>query len=605
MRILRRGPFVFVLLFVLASAQLTRAQEATLQGFDDYVNKAIRDWEVPGLAIAIVKDDKVLLARGYGVRKLGEPTPVDEKTLFAIGSSSKAFTAASIAMLVDQNKVKWDDPATRHLPGFQLFDPYATRELTLRDLLCHRSGLERGDLMWYGSAFSRDDILQRVRHLKPSWSLRSRFGYQNIMYLAAGQAVANVSGKSWDDFVRERIFKPLGMASSSTTITAFKPADNVANPHAKIDNKVRPISWRNIDNIAPAGSINSNVSDMAQWVRLHLNQGKVGNEQLISSGSIKEMHMPQTVIRLEGIQEKINSETHFMNYGLGWFLQDYRGRKIVHHGGNIDGMSALVAMMPEERLGLVILTNMNGSLVTMSLMYRVFDSFLPPREPQKDWSAEILKVYKAQIEQAATAEKKKEDDRVKGTSPSLPLAKYVGNYNDDMYGEVKVTEEGGNLVVRYGPSFVGDLGHWHYDTFRANWRDKTIGKMLVNFTVNAAGKVDEIRIENLTTFKRAADKVEDIAGLSLSEADLKKYLGKYEMKTPPLEVSVEMVGGKLKGVIPGQPVSTFVPVGPNRFRVVVEGAPVEIFAQFEMADGKPQSMTIEQAGMKLKFLPKQ
>jgi len=605
MRILRRGPFVFVLLFVLASAQFTRAQEATLQGFDDYVNKAIRDWEVPGLAIAIVKDDKVLLARGYGVRKVGEPTPVDEKTLFAIGSSSKAFTAAAIAMLVDQNKVKWDDQATKHLPGFQLFDPYATRELTLRDLLCHRSGLERGDLMWYGSAFSRDDILQRVRHLKPSWSLRSRFGYQNIMYLAAGQAVASVSGKSWDDFVRERIFKPLGMASSNTTITAFKPADNVANPHAKIDNKVHPISWRNIDNIAPAGSINSNVSDMAQWVRLHLNQGKVNNEQLISSGSIKEMHMPQTVIRLEGIQEKINPESHFMNYGLGWFLQDYRGRKIVHHGGNIDGMSALVAMMPEERLGLVILTNMNGSLVTMSLMYRVFDSFLPPREPQKDWSAEILKVYKAQLEQAATAEKKKEEDRVKGTSPSLPLAKYVGNYNDDMYGEVKVTEEGGNLVVRYGPSFVGNLGHWHYDTFRATWRDKTIGKMLVNFTVNAAGKVDEVRIENLATFKRAADKAEDIAGLSLSEADLKKYLGKYEMKTPPLEVSVEMVGGKLKGVIPGQPVSTLVPVGPNRFRVVVEGAPVEIFAQFEMADGKPKSMTIEQAGMKFTLQPKQ
>ncbi|HET9529596.1 MAG TPA: serine hydrolase, partial [Blastocatellia bacterium] len=587
MRILKRGPFIFLLLVVMMSAQFARAQEAALQGFDDYVNKAMRDWEVPGLAIAIVKDDKVLLARGYGVRKHGEATPVDEKTLFAIGSSSKAFTAAALAMLVDQNKVKWDDPAINHLPGFQLFDPYATRELTIKDLLSHRSGLERGDLMWYGSSFSRDEILQRVRHLKPSWSFRSRFGYQNIMYLAAGQTVAKVTGKTWDDFIRERIFNPLGMASSSTTITAFNPTSNVATPHAKIENKVRPIAWRNIDNIAPAGSINSNVVDMAQWVRLHLNQGKIKGEQLISSGSIKEMHMPQTIIRLEGIQEKLNPETHFMTYGLGWFLQDYRGRKVVQHGGNIDGMTALVAMMPEEGLGLVILANMNGTPINTALMYRVFDSFLPPREPQKDWSADLLKVFKAQMEQMANAEKKKEADRVKGTSPTLPLAKYAGNYSDDMYGEVKVTEENGKLVVRYGPAFVGDLEHWHYNTFRATWRDPTIGKLLVNFTLDTAGKVDEIRIENLTGFKRAAEKAEEIAGLSLSEDDLKRYLGKYEMKTPPLEVSIEMIGGKLKGVIPGQPVSTLVPVAQDRFRVVVEGAPVEIYAQFEMADGKP------------------
>jgi CubicO group peptidase (beta-lactamase class C family) len=589
----------------LASAQFASAQEAALQGFDDYVNKAIRDWEVPGLGIAIIKDDKLMLAKGYGVRKLGGPTPVDEKTMFAIGSASKAFTAAAVAMLVDESKVKWDDPATKHLAGFQLFDPYATREITLRDLLCHRSGLERGDLMWYGSEFSRDDILHRVRHLKPSWSFRSRFGYQNILYLAAGQAVAKVSGKSWDDFIRERIFKPLGMAASNTTITAFKPADNVASPHGKIDKKVTPIPWRKIDNIAPAGSINSNVVEMAQWVRLHLNQGKLNSEQLISSGSMKEMHMPQTIIRLEGVQEKINPETHFMNYGLGWFLQDYRGRKIVQHGGNIDGMSALVAMMPEERLGVVILTNLNGTPITMSLMYKVFDSFLPPREPQKDWSAEILKVYNAQLEQAEKAEKKKEADRVKGTTPSLALAKYAGNYSDDMYGEAKITEEKGKLVVRYGKSFIGDLEHWHYDTFRATWRDPSIGKLLVNFTINAAGKIDEMKIENLTSFKRAAEKAEDVAGLSLGEEELKKYIGRYEMKTPPLEVSVEMVGGKLKGVIPGQPVSTFVPVGENRFRVVIEGAPVEIFAQFEMAGSKPKSMTIEQAGMKFTLLPKQ
>ena len=227
------------------------------------------------------------------MRKLGDPTPVDEKTLFAIGSSSKAFTAASIAMLVDEGKLKWDDPATKYLPGFQLFDPYATRELSVRDLLSHRSGLERGDLLWYGTSYSRDEIVQRVRYLKPSWSFRSKFGYQNIMYLAAGQIVAGLSGKPWDDFIRDRIFKPLGMTSSSTSIKNLKAASDVATPHAKLDGKVESISWRNIDNIAPAGSINSNVIDMAQWVRLQLGEGSYKGQRLISSGGAKALHTAQ------------------------------------------------------------------------------------------------------------------------------------------------------------------------------------------------------------------------------------------------------------------------------------------------------------------------
>jgi CubicO group peptidase (beta-lactamase class C family) len=450
-----KARLIYVLLLALVGAQVARAQEAPLVGFDDYVNKALKDWEVPGMAIAIVKDDKLLMAKGYGVRKLGDVAPVDERTLFAIGSSSKAFTAAAIAMLVDEGKMKWDEPATKYLPGFQLFDPYVTRELTVRDMLTHRSGLERGDLLWYGTDYDRDEVLRRVRFLKPSWSLRSRFGYQNIMYLAAGQAVNTASGKNWDEFVRQRIFTPLGMSSSSTSIMALKAETNVASPHAKFDDKVQPISWRKIDNIGPAGSINSNATDMAQWVRLHLNQGTFKNERILSSGAVKEMHMPQTVMRLEGLSEKIHSETHFMTYGLGWFLQDYRGRKIVHHGGNIDGMSALVAMIPEEKLGVVILTNMNGTSVPTAIMYRVFDSFL--EAPQKDWSGELLKIVKSAQEQAATVEKKQEADRVKGTNPSLALAKYAGNYTNEMYGDAKVKEQNGKLVVEYSPPLKGEL----------------------------------------------------------------------------------------------------------------------------------------------------
>src|SRR5262249_52053109 len=328
------------------------AQDPPLQGLDDYITKAMQDWEVPGLALAVVKNDAVVLAKGYGVRKLGETTPVNEKTLFAIGSSSKAFTAASLAMLVDDGKIKWDDPATKYLPGFQLYDPYATHELTVRDLLAHRCGLDRGDLMWYGSGYGRQEVLRRIRYLKPSSSFRSKFGYQNIMFLAAGQILPTVAGKTWDEFVKDRIFKPLGMTASNTSTEALSGQDNVATPHDKVEEKIEPIPWRNIDNIGPAGSINSNVVDMAQWVRLQLGEGVYNKQRLLSSGSVSEMHMPQTIIRLEGTQAKLNPETHFMAYGLGWMLQDYRGKKLVQHGGNIDGMSALVAMIPEEKLGL-------------------------------------------------------------------------------------------------------------------------------------------------------------------------------------------------------------------------------------------------------------
>ena len=229
------------LLLVAVLAQVALAQNGSLNGFDDYVNKAMKEWEVPGVAIAIVKGDQVVLAKGYGVRKIGEPAVVDERTLFAIGSSSKAFTAAAVAMLVDDGKVKWDDPVTKHLPGFEMYDPYVTRELTVRDLLTHRSGLQRGDFLWYGTELDREEILRRTRFLKPTWSLRSTFGYQNLMFLAAGQLVSRTSGKSWDEFIRQRIFAPLGMSSSSTSINAFKNVDNVATPHAKVNEKVQTI----------------------------------------------------------------------------------------------------------------------------------------------------------------------------------------------------------------------------------------------------------------------------------------------------------------------------------------------------------------------------
>lgn len=505
--------FIGFVIVAFAGVQFASAQDAPLSGFDDYVNKAIKDWEVPGLAIAIVKDDKIVLAKGYGVKKLGDPTPVDERTLFAIGSSSKAFTAAAIAMLVDEGKLEWNDPTTKYLPGFETYDPYVTRELSVRDLLSHRSGLERGDFLWYGTENDRDEILRRTRFIKPSWSLRSNFGYQNLMFLAAGQIVGKMNGKTWDEFIEDRLFTPLGMTSSGTTIRDFKNGDNVATPHAKFDEKIEPIAWRKIDNIAPAGSINSNAVDMAQWIRLQLGQGTYQGQRLFSPAVAKEMHTPQTIIPLTGNNERLYPEAHFLSYGLGWFLSDYRGKKVVDHGGAIDGMRAQVALLPEEKLGVVILTNMNGSALPHVLMYKVFDAYLEGSR-QKDWSGDLLKTMKGLQELGKAAAKKQEEARVLNTQPSLALEKYVGTYKNDLYGEVKITNEGGKLKVRFGPAFVSELEHWHYDTFRAAFRGAGVTKAFVTFGLNAQGKSDEVTLEIAADypFKRVPDEVKSTAG---------------------------------------------------------------------------------------------
>jgi CubicO group peptidase (beta-lactamase class C family) len=505
---MNRKPIVnlfLVAVFVILVPQISRSQ-ALDAAFDEYVNNAMKTWQVPGVAIAVVKDDQIVMAKGYGVRELGKPAPVDEKTLFAIGSSSKAFTAALIAMLVDEGKLKWEDPATKYLPGFQLYDPYATRELTVGDLLSHRSGLARGDLLWYASPYDRDEVLRRVRFLKPSWSLRSRFGYQNIMFLAAGQIIPSVTKKSWDDFLKERIFTPLGMKSSGTSIKSFTASDNVATPHSKLDDKVQAVAWRNIDNIAPAGSINSNVVDMAQWLRLQLGGGTYQNQRLISAAAIKEMQTPQTIIRLEGLNEKLYSRAHFLSYGMGWFLSDYRGRKLVEHGGAIDGMRAEVAMIPEEKIGVVVLTNLHGTILPHALAYRVLDSYLGA--PPQDWCAELLKVVKDAEDRAKVAQKKAEDERVKGTTPSLALEKYAGTYLSEMYGDAKIEFANNKLVLRFGPNYTGDLEHWNYDSFRVTWRDPMEGKGFVNFRLNTSGKVESVTIENISDFTRAPDKAD-------------------------------------------------------------------------------------------------
>lgn len=486
---------------VLVSAPLPApAQQDPLAGLDDYVRQVMHDWEAPGIAVAVVKDGRVVLARGYGVRELGRPEEVDAATVFAIASTSKAFTVAALGMLVDAGQLSWDDRVTDHLIGFQLSDPYVTREMTVRDLLSHRSGLSRGDLLWYLSPFDRDEVVYRVRDLEQRWSFRYRYGYQNIMFTTAGEIVEAVTDTTWDEFVAAHIFEPLGMTTSTTTIRDLEGRTNKATPHGKIDGEVTPIPWRNFDNLGGAGSINSSVQDMARWMLLQLGEGTYEGVQLLSDSVVKEMHTPQTIVRRGKTDEEMFPETHFSAYGLGWRLMDYRGRYIVRHGGALDGMRTHVLLVPEEELGVVAITNVNEGRVPQAIVWHVVDAYLGPQD--KDWNEVYLEAAEKSRARADSAREKVERERVEGTTPTHALEDFAGVYVSELFGTAVVGETDGALVIHVGPYFVGDLEHWHYDTFRATWRDRYLGKDWVQFELDRSGKVASVTIPGFGKFER-------------------------------------------------------------------------------------------------------
>ncbi|HUR92868.1 MAG TPA: serine hydrolase [Gemmatimonadaceae bacterium] len=499
-----RGAAAGILLLFMPVA--AGAQASDFSALDRYIEGALAEWEIPGAAVAIVRNDSVVHARGYGVRKIGDAARIDDRTMFAVASTTKAFTAALIAMLVDEKKMQWDDPATLHLPGFQLYDPYVTRELTVRDLLSHRSGLSRGDLSWYGTPVDRDEVIRRVRFLRPTTSFRSNYGYQNVMYVAASQAAARVAGKSWDELIDERIFTPLGMNETVTSVRDLVGLLNVAQPHALVNRRVVSLPYRNVDNIGGAGAMNSNVREMAQWLRLQLADGIYGGRQLISPASIREMRRPHTIVPLDTVAERINPTTHFRAYALGWNTEDYRGRRIFWHAGNLDGMSSVVGFMPEEKLGIVVLVNMNQVLLTSAVMRRVWDMQLGGTPT--DWSRVFLTLRRDGIARADSIERKLAADRIGGTRPSLALERYAGTYSDSLYGQISIRLEGTKLVADAGASWMGDVAHWHYDTFRITWRDPMMGWSFASFVIGPSAKVESMRLSDWSEFRRDPERIQ-------------------------------------------------------------------------------------------------
>jgi CubicO group peptidase (beta-lactamase class C family) len=482
-----------------AVAQRT-VQPFVANDLDAYVRRGVEEWRIPGLAIAVVKDDSVVFAKGYGVRELGKPGAVDVGTRFAVGSTTKAMTAVALGMLVDEGKVRWDEPVITYLPTFRVGDPYVTRELTVRDLLTHRGGLGNADQLWASADYSTEEITSRVATLAPAYSLRSRFIYQNVMYAVAGEVIEAASGTPWATFVRTRLFAPLGMTGTEPTLAALTGQPNVATPHMKLRDTIRPVVNRPVDAVGPAGSVWSSVGDMAKWTRFILDSGRVGGKRLLSEASYREIMSPQVVAPREMYSTMSIIRPHFFTYGLGWFLHDYRGQAVAMHTGSIDGMSALIGLIPERRLGVYVLANLDHAELRHALMYRVFDMY--SGNPPRDWSKELLALYARLEREADSARRQQEQRRVADTRPSLPLERYAGTYTNQTYGNAVVTLRQGALHFAFGRGRLGSLTHWHYDTFQAQWEDPRMRPSLVTFAPDGAGGVSSARAFGIT-FTRA------------------------------------------------------------------------------------------------------
>jgi len=487
-----------VVTFLFGSETLgQQVGKLNLEDLDTYIEKAYMDWEIPGLAIAIIKDNEVVFSKGYGVTSTENGKPVDENTIFGIASNTKAMTAAALAILVDEGKISWDDKVQKYIPWFQLYNHYVSGEMTIRDLLCHRSGLKTfsGDLLWYASTYDRNEVIRRARYLEPTYGFRSGYGYSNIMFLVAGQVVEAVSGETWDNFLAKKFFQPLNMNRTSTSISTLRSIDNYVMGHNKVENKQVPIPWVNWDNIAPAGSVNSSVSDMSNWLILQLNRGSLGDLKYFTKKSSIEMWTVQNPTKVTESSMKLFPSKHFSGYGLGWSLYDYHGRKIVTHGGGLIGQISRVCLVPEEQLGIVILTNSMNSLPAY-LAYEILDRYFGAEE--KDWSSYALKRTKSYEERSEERRKLAIQNRITTTSPSLPLEKYTGLYTGLLYGDAKVTLEEGKLTVNFlpTPEFTGELRHWQYNTFQINLSYKTgLPEGKVQFVLNNDGDVQEMKID--------------------------------------------------------------------------------------------------------------
>ncbi|MEM5775215.1 MAG: serine hydrolase, partial [Anaerolineaceae bacterium] len=420
-----------------------------LKDFDALAEKTLQDFACAGAAVAVIKDGAVILSKGYGYRNFETKEPVDSDTLFAIGSASKAFTAFGLGMLADENKIDWDQPVRRYMPAFALSETYASEQTTPRDLLSHRTGLPGHELAWYNSLLTRADLLKRLPHLGLHHPFRSQFQYANLMFLAAGCLIEEVAQATWEEYTRERIFKPLGMRRSNFSVKDSMKDPNAALPYLTENNQPKLVPFRDLDAMGPAGSINSCLNDMVKWVSLHLEGGKVNQSQLISERNLEQILTPVIPTPRSFNAEYFNYPgLGVMTYGLGWFINDYRGHRLVNHGGSIDGFLACISFMPEEGLGVICLTNQGNSLVPYLLAYSLYDRLLGL--PPFDWGERMMAVKKRyEAQTGADAAQKQSAAGEAAPQPTRSPEAYAGEYENPGYGVIKVEVEEGALKAHY------------------------------------------------------------------------------------------------------------------------------------------------------------
>jgi len=475
----------------LAAAQ-SPAGERSLQDIDPFIQSVMKEWKVPGLAIAVIQDGKVILSKGYGYRDAERSLPVTPRTLFAIGSISKSFTVTVLSTLVDQGKLDWDKPVRVSLPDFQLQDAVATEQMTARDLVSHSSGLPRHDAVWYGSSMTRRQMYERLRYLEPSKSFRGGFQYNNLMFMTAGILASQIAGASWEELVRKRIFEPLGMARSNFSVNDSQKADDFALPYSPEKEKIKRIPFRNIDEVGPAGSINSSVEEMIRYVQLHIDNGRFGESQILTARSAERMQTPQIVT--PGTPEY--EETGYRSYGLGLGISTYRGNKTVEHGGGIDGFSASLSFMPNKRMGMIILTNSGDAATAASIITRnVYDRLLGL--DQVDWTDRARKQMAKAKQATEEARKKDASTRKEGTSLSHPIADFAGIYEHPAYGQVRIEVDGSGLKGTFN-QMAFSLKQFHYDIFEIpeGGADSLAFSQneKISFFYNKKGEIDRVAI---------------------------------------------------------------------------------------------------------------
>jgi len=531
----------------VAANASTATPAAKLQGLDELASQAMKEWKVPGVAVAVVQDGKVIYAKGYGYRDLEQKLPVTTGTLFPIGSITKSFTALTFAILKDEGKVDWDKPVRVYLPEFQMNDRVATEEATPRDLFSHRTGLPRHDLVWYSSDFSREDMVGRLRELKPNKTFRGGYQYNNLTIMTMGYLEGKLTGLGWEGAIRQKIFAPLGMSHYDLAVTEIEKTDDHALPYELKKEVVTKVPYHNIDAIGPAGSINSSVDDMSHYLAFQLGNGKYEGKQIVTDSDLREMHSPQTAIPDPPPAFSLPGLGHF-SYGLAWVATSYRGHNLVWHNGGIDGFYALLSMLPDDHMGVVVLTNLPHGQTPEVLAYNVYDRLLgldplPWFDRFKDLEAKGKK-------EEEEAKKNKPTDRKTGTHPSHNLADYAGEYQNAGYGAMKVAVKGDALELSLNKLSPVSLEHYHYDVFQVpEESDSVAAGEKFQFEMNKKGDID--RITAALEPSLGEDIVFTRAPAKVSKDALQKLVGEYLLAEQT--VTVSLAGDSLRLTVPGQP----------------------------------------------------